>query len=210
MKVRNVWKQQLQIIFCLFALCLGTGCSQKERDTFQDIPLQETGKSSVEQDDFSESKEDTINEQIENSIYVYVCGAVNQTGVYELKKDARVYEAIECAGGLQEDAAILAVNQAEILSDGQQIYIPTQEEYETGNSTNGTDSAQLNTSDGKVHLNTAIKEELMTLTGIGESRAESIIAYREAHGSFQSIEELMNVDGIKEGIFQKIKEQIAL
>lgn len=210
MKVRNVLKQQLQIIFCLFVLCLGSGCSRKERDTFQDISIQESGESSVEQDNFSGSKEDTVNEQKENSIYVYVCGAVNQTGVYELKKDARAYEAIECAGGLLEDAATLAVNQAEILSDGQQLYIPTQEEYEAGNPTNITDSAQLNTSDGKIHLNTATKEELTTLTGIGESRAESIIAYRETHGSFQNIEELMNVDGIKEGIFQKIKEQIAL
>lgn len=210
MKVRNVWKQQLQIIFCLFVLCLGTGCSRKEQDTFQDIPLQETGESSVEQNSFSESKEDTANEQEGKAIYVYVCGAVNHTGVYELKKDSRVYEAIECAGGLREDAATLAVNQAEILSDGQQIYIPTKEEYEAGNSANITDSSQLNASDGKIHLNTATKEELTTLTGIGESRAESIIAYREAHGSFQSVEELMNVDGIKEGIFQKIKEQIAL
>lgn len=210
MKVRNLWKQRLQIIFCLFVLCLGTGCGRKEKDSFQNIPLQEVEETPVKQEEASESGDDTANNQKEIPIYVYVCGAVNQTGVYALKEDARVYEAIECAGGLREDAATSAVNQAEIISDGQQIYIPTQEEYESGITADTAVSSQSNSSDEKVHLNTATKEELTTLTGIGESRAESILAYREAHGSFQSVEELMNVEGIKEGIFQKIKEQIAL
>ena len=66
------------------------------------------------------------------------------------------------------------------------------------------------TDDGKININTAEKEELMTLTGVGEAKAQSIIAYREEHGGFQSIEELMQIEGIKEGVFNKIKEDITI
>ena len=143
-------------------------------------------------------------------IFVDVCGAVMNPGVYELDGSSRVFQAIEAAGGFLPEAAASAVNQAQPVSDGQQIYIPTQEEYNAGSFSEMVVSSSADSSDGKVHLNTATKDELKTLSGIGESRAESILAYRESHGAFQSIEELMNVEGIKEGIYQKIKDQIAL
>ena len=143
-------------------------------------------------------------------IFVDVCGAVMNPGVYELDGSSRVFQAIEAAGGFLPEAAASAVNQAQPVSDGQQIYIPTQEEYNAGGFSETMASSSADSSDGKVHLNTATKDELKTLSGIGESRAESILAYRDSHGAFQSIEELMNVEGIKEGIYQKIKDQIAL
>lgn len=208
MKVRNLWKRQLLITFCLFAICFGTGCGQKE-EAFQEVTLQET-EQSLNETEKNKETEEIHDAPKTTSVCVYVCGAVNNTGVYELKKDARIYEAIECAGGLREDAALSAVNQAEYVSDGQQIYIPTQEEYNAGGFSEMVVSSSADSSDGKVHLNTATKDELKTLSGIGESRAESILAYRESHGAFQSVEELMNVEGIKEGIYQKIKDQIAL
>lgn len=208
MKVRNLWKRQLLITFCLFAICFGMGCGQKE-EAFQEVTLQET-EQSLNETEKNKETEEIHDAPKTTSVCVYVCGAVNNTGVYELKKDARIYEAIECAGGLREDAALSAVNQAEYVSDGQQIYIPTQEEYNAGGFSEMVVSSSADSSDGKVHLNTATKDELKTLSGIGESRAESILAYRESHGAFQSIEELMNVEGIKEGIYQKIKDQIAL
>lgn len=209
MKVRNLWKRQLLITFCLFVFCFGTGC-EKKGETFQEVTLQETEQSLNGTEKNKETEEIHDTPKTTSIIYVYVCGAVNNTGVYELKKDARIYEAIECAGGLREDAALSAVNQAEYVSDGQQIYIPTQEEYNADSFSEMTTSTSTDSSDGKVHLNTATKDELKTLSGIGESRAESILAYRDSHGAFQSIEELMNVEGIKEGIYLKIKDQIAL
>lgn len=145
----------------------------------------------------------------EGNVYVYVCGAVNAPGVYELKEGARVFEAIQLAGGLTEAAAADAVNQARIVTDGEQIRVPTVEEAQNqgagvaGEVTEGTEN-------NKININTAGKEELMTLTGIGEAKAESIMDYREKNGSFTSIEELMQIEGIKEGVFNKIKDDITI
>lgn len=132
------------------------------------------------------------------SIFVYVCGAVVNEGVYELPIGARVYEAIQNAGGFSEDAATAFVNQAEVLDDEDKLYIPTVGEM-----------AEIQAQeDGKVDLNTASKEELMTLPGIGEAKANAVIQYRDQHGKFQTIEDVMNISGIKENLFQKIKEYI--
>lgn len=209
MNVRHFWKQQLLMILCLSVLYSVTGCGHNRDSATQSLTLLEE-EGSLDNNDFSDTKDEHTDTQTEDSIYVYVCGAVNQEGVYELREDSRVYEAIACAKGLREDAMSQAVNQAERLTDGQQIYIPTKEEFDAGITSAPIASDTSGISDGKVHLNTASKEELQTLSGIGEAKAESIISYREAHGEFQSIEELMNVEGIKEGTFQKIKEQIAL
>lgn len=145
----------------------------------------------------------------EGDVYVYVCGAVNAPGVYELKEGARVFEAIQLAGGLTEAAAADAVNQARVVTDGEQIRVPTVEEAQNqgagvaGEVTEGTEN-------NKININTAGKEELMMLTGIGEAKAESIMDYREKNGSFTSIEELMQIEGIKEGVFNKIKDDITI
>lgn len=134
--------------------------------------------------------------------YVYVCGAVAAPGVYELPEGSRVCDAIEKAGGFTEDAAV-SVNLAEKVSDGQMIQIVTGEEATQIQS-------EPESADGRVNLNTATAEQLMTLTGIGQAKADSIITYRTEHGSFQSIEDIMNISGIKEGVFVKIKDSITV
>ena len=98
------------------------------------------------------------------------------------------------------------LNQAEMLSDGQQLYVPA--EGEDMRAAMDKDAGTDVKDDGRVDINTAAKDELMTLNGIGEARADSIIKYREEHGGFQSIEELKEVEGIKDGIFNKVKDQI--
>lgn len=170
----------------------------------------------------SETKggEDTGRED-EKQIFVYVCGAVQAPGVYGLEEGARLYEAIACAGGVREDAAEESVNQAQTVADGDRLYIPTDEEVRQGLGeflksgvsvgTEGTKSEGNDTdSAGKVNINTASKEELKTLNGIGDTRAESILSYRELNGPFQTIEALMQVDGIKEGVFNKMKDSITV
>ena len=144
--------------------------------------------------------EETIESDTEakDSIFVYVCGAVLWEGVYELPDGSRVYEAIQRAGGFADDAAVTSINQAEVLEDEARIYIPTMDEL----------AAEQVQNDGKVNLNTATKEELMTLPGVGESKATLIIQYREEYGGFQTIEDVMNISGIKEGLFYKIKDYI--
>ena len=116
-----------------------------------------------------------------------------------------------------DDADVTYVNLAQTVVAGEQIYIPTMEE------TNGISLSERDTdgtpvqdapagtnveTDGKININTAGKDALMTLPGIGESKADAIIAYREAQGKFQNTEELMNIRGIKEGIYNKIKDLI--
>ena len=137
---------------------------------------------------------------VKDIIYVHVCGAVMKEGVYELPVGSRVYQAIEMAGGFRTDAAVTQINQAEVLNDETMLYVPTVMEMEQRKLTD----------DGKVNLNTASQEELMTLTGVGESKARQIIQYRQSHGTFQTIEDVMKIPGIKEGLFEKIKEDITI
>lgn len=141
------------------------------------------------------------------SVYVDICGAVKYPGVYELPGDARVFEAVESAGGLLEEACAKAVNQAEKLQDGQKIYIPTIEEWEEAGMQPGVEE-EAPASDGLVNINTADMSELCSLPGVGESRAKAIMQYREEQGAFGSIEEIQNVPGIKNGLFLKMKDFI--
>lgn len=151
--------------------------------------------------------------------YVHICGAVVNPGVYEVKQETRIFEVIKLAGGFTEKAEENYINQAASVKDGEQIYIPTEEEVKEGSikvpvDTSGagetvTDNTQAS-KDNKININSAAKEELMTLPGIGEAKADSILDYRTTHGDFQSIEEVMNIVGIKEAVFNKMKDMIVV
>lgn len=140
------------------------------------------------------------------SIYVYVCGAVVNPGVYKAEEDARVYQVIQMAGGILPEGAGNYVNQAATVMDGEQLYVPFQSEVEM----EGMDLNRQEDGESGVNINTAGLEELMTLPGIGESKAQAIIQYREEHGDFQNIEELTNISGIKSGVYEKIKELVRI
>lgn len=145
---------------------------------------------------------------------VHVCGAVQNPGVYTLAEGSRIYEAVAAAGGLLPEADEAYLNQAACVTDGEQIYVPTQQEVLEQSVTlvrNGQQTGSgTGSQDTKVNLNTATKEQLCTLPGIGESKAESILSYRDAHGAYGQIEDIMNVEGIKDGLFQKIKDRITV
>ena len=140
-----------------------------------------------------------VQETKSKNICVYICGRVMNPGVYELKEDSRICDVILLAGGVLEDADIDAVNQAEKITDGQKIYIPYLGEQIT-EMTNG----------GLININTADISALTALPGIGESRAKDIVAYRNSVGNFSRIEDIMNVNGIKEAAFNKIKDYICV
>lgn len=149
------------------------------------------------------------------SCYVHICGAVRYPGVYEVSEGSRLYEVIVLAGGLRADACDHLVNQAQTVADGMQVYIPTVQEAQDGfsgeNSSFGTEGQtgrEAESRDTRIDLNRATKEQLMTLPGVGETRAQAIIAYRETHGRFETIEELMEVSGIKQGVYDRLKELI--
>ncbi len=206
------------ILFCML-LCL-SGCNRQESDGLEELQIEtskeEKSEALEENSDADDDKKTVAEDSKKAAVFVYVCGAVHQPGVYEMTEDARLYEVIALAGGLKEDAAGEMVNQARLVEDGERVYIPTKEEAAAGmlenaagESTTSGDSTG-NSEAKKVNLNTAGKEELMTLPGIGESKADSILSYREEHGSFQSTEELMQISGIKEGVYNKIKDNITV
>lgn len=144
----------------------------------------------------------------------YVCGAVKNPGVYDFSDGARLEEVIALAGGFTEDAATDYLNLAETVSDSEKVYVPTEKEVETQFVTNVETSAGMKQAredaKDKVNINTADIEKLTTLPGIGEAKANSILAYREEHGGFQSIEELKDIDGIKDGVYNKVKDLIVV
>ena len=162
-------------------------------------------------------------------IYVDVCGAVANPGVFQLAVGSRVFQAIEAAGGYLPEAVQNCVNRAGVLTDGQQLYILTQEEMERQGldpaEMAGASDGQMNGSagtgqnagltvqaqqDNRININTADEAQLTTLTGIGATRAQAIISYRQENGPFAVIEDIMNVQGIKEGTFAKIKDEIVV
>lgn len=210
----------LALSFLTMGLC---GCAEKHdaAEELEEFTLE--GESDVEKNSSNSKTESEkasqsgtdAEEGLPETLYVHVCGAVNAPGVYELKTDARIYEALEAAGGMTEDAAADWINQAEALSDGERIYVPTQEEAEesaqsvSGRWADPNGNAGGSVSD-KININTAAKEELMTLSGIGASKAESILKYRQEHGNFQNIEDLKKIEGIKDGVFNMIKDDITV
>ena len=135
-------------------------------------------------------------------------------GVYELTADSRICDVLLLAGGFTADADTEAVNMAAGIEDGMQIVIPTETnrtQEMTGNSSDRTgETAAGKTESQLVNINTADKETLMSLPGIGAGKAEAVIAYREAGGVFKDIKDIMLVDGIKEGVYTKIKDKICV
>lgn len=144
-------------------------------------------------------------------IYVHVCGAVKYPGVYEFSGDTRVFQAVESAGGLLPEAHEAALNQAQAVKDGERIYVPTTEEWErkvTDVLEENLEQKEEEPDDGLVNINTADETTLCTLPGVGATRAKAIVEYRSEHGSFEKIEDIQNVSGIKSGLFKKIKDFI--
>lgn len=209
---------RLLLILLIFMIFPGlSGCGKKEAEILLEEEQKESSEKETEILETEKEPEPEIT-QPPQDIFVDICGAVTKPGVYRMPPDSRVYEAVEAAGGLLPEAAGNRVNQAQPLSDGQQIYVPTKEEAEKAGAVPAEGAfpeikAGENSpvsENGKVNLNTADAAALQTLSGIGESKAQAILAYREEHGGFSSIEELMDVPGIKENTFLKIKEKIAV
>lgn len=178
----------------------------------------------AERDDAAESGKREL-------LYVYVCGAVECPGVYAFEEGARVFDAIEAAGGLSADADGACVNQALKLSDQDQLYIRTLEEKEqntqkgefssTGTSPEGSASGNgygllpaegsagtENAADARININTASQKDLTSLPGIGDTKAAAILADRTENGFYEAPEDLKRVSGIGDATFEKLKDRI--
>lgn len=178
-------------------------------------------ESSMVKEEAGEADQSGLQESEEMFLHVHVCGAVKNAGVYLLSEGSIVQDAIDAAGGVVKDGAVDYLNLAGTVSEGDKIYVPFLKEVESlygdvgliGQSSQETVVSSSNADTVQrtlVNLNTASKEQLMTLSGIGETRADAILAYRDTNGRFQTIEDVMKVSGIKEGAFAKIKDQITV
>lgn len=210
MKTKSKYRAVV-FFLCMFLLCMFfAGCGGSDRALSLSVPVGENMLSGAEtasesdggRQDMSDSKyaQETV---AQSMIYIHVCGAVMKEGVIMLPEGSRGQDALDAAGGFAENAARDAVNLAETLTDGTKLYFPTTEETAGGMWTAEEKS-------GLVNINTAGVEVLCTLPGIGESKAKSIVAYREANGSFGNIEDIMKVSGIKDNAFNKIKDLITV
>ena len=212
--------------------------TEERMDVFDDVQqeyLDEDGASEAMGSEYTAGEhidnvytEDVIPEVVS----VFVCGQVAVPGVYSLSAGSRICDAIELAGGCLETADINVVNQAEYVTDRMKIYIPEQGEVDSkqympdeqdpdgGQKTDSGKGKSLaeaeyidvadSSKSGIINLNTATKEQLLTLPGIGDKKAEAILQYRMSHGGFKTKDELMNIAGIKEGVFNNIKAYITV
>ena len=212
----------------------GTGSSAEDsEDKTTNAPANDAGENDLSQSEALKRQneagsaadgQDTEQAREQGMIYVFVCGAVEKEGVYELPEGARVFEALQAAGGFAEDASTDYINLAEPVYDGAKLRIPTAAEAAElreqedpaemafeGTLASSADHAGDGTeSSGTVNINTASLSELQELPGIGEEKAKAIAAYREEHGAFSDISEITQVQGIKSGTYEKLKEYITV
>lgn len=191
-----------------------SGSSEAQEKMSEKTESGETGDSG------SKEVEPVLEEQPE--IYVDVGGAVRSPGVVCVPEGARVFEAVDAAGGVTDSAETKYINMASPCSDGQKIYIPVKEEVEKvisgeeedkglfsvemEDSSTGNFAAETSV----ININTATSEQLQTLPGIGPSMAERIIEYRRTNGDFESVDDLKNVSGIGDKTFTKFESKICV
>ena len=207
---KRIYLSALVIIMVISSI---TACKKEEATVYF---ATETQQDAVADSDVKTSDENTVDTDTSTKWCVYICGSVVNPGVYYMDHGTRICDLVDTAGGMTEEACTSYWNLAEELYDGRMIYVPTAKEVEenlspdmwkqnSGQTTEGNGS-----SSGKININTATKEQLMTLSGIGESKADSIIRYRTENGNFSAVEDITKVSGIGEAMLNKIKDDITV
>nr|WP_246582691.1 helix-hairpin-helix domain-containing protein [Clostridium mobile] len=156
------------------------------------------------EDIFIENKIENKEESQESGITIYVNGEVTNPGVYKLKDDSRIEDAIKIAGGFTKNADKDKLNLAKKIRDEDYIFVYEKDD-ENGD---GSKRSNSNNEEKKININDASKEELKSIPGIGEVTAQKIIEYREKNRGFNSIEEIKNIDRIGEKTFEKLKDKL--
>ena len=174
------------VLFTIISVLITNGASAKENDSI----IKENNQSNEEK-----------------YYYVDIKGEVKDPGVYKLKEESRVIDAINASGGLKENANTYSVNLSKKITDEMVIIVPSNSE--NTNVSNNTITQNTKNS-SLVNINTATTKELLSITGIGESKASNIVKYREENGNFSSIEDIKNVSGIGDSLFEKIKKYITV
>lgn len=210
-KMNKIIKRSIILIIYVLAGAIITGCVGDKEETSIDISEEASNYTSSENSRNTKTgAEESSVVGNESIIYVDIVGQVRKPGVYQLHSGDRLYQLIDKAGGFTKKASRESVNLASEVADGQQVVVLSKNQYKAMQGEGNANVPDTNTGDGDalIDINNSSKEILMTLPGIGESKADAIILYREENGSFASIEDIMNVNGIKEAAFNKIKKMI--
>ena len=204
------------IVIILFSIALAGGVclyfKTEEKENIQNI--------------FEEVENNVTTNTVENEnteeakkIAIHITGEVKKTGVIYLKEGSRIVDAIEKAGGITKNADLSKVNLAYVLQDGQKLYIPNKKDNasvyiseDSGQDVidNGNTNTKTKNKRKKININTANKEELQSISGIGPALAEKIVSYRNTNGKFKKVEDLKNVSGIGESKYKNIKDSICI
>ncbi|WP_453994845.1 helix-hairpin-helix domain-containing protein [Bacillus nitroreducens] len=199
----NFNDKKIKLLFMVLGICIGIFIvfyQVFDKEPQGDLNLDE--ELALE----TESNLEPVSVEEAKNIFVDIKGAVHNEGVYEAREGMRVKDIVDLAGGFIEEAEVRQVNMAERVEDEMVIYVPRiGEELTEVDSNTISDKAK-----GKVSLNKATQEEFETLSGIGPSKAAAIISYREENGPFKKLEDLMQVSGIGEKSFEKIKDSLKL
>ena len=194
----------------LFFWIRGSGGTVEIQDADGVITDEISESEDLSEEDGTESE--TPETSLSGFIYVDISGEVHKPGVYKVTADTRLFEVIDMAGGLTPDADDNSLNRAERVSDGQKVIVISKEEAE-GRDNSGESVSSFSTDkeeEEKINLNTAGSAELQTLPGIGPSKAQSIIDYREKNGYFTSTEDILNISGIGQKTYASIKDFIVI
>ena len=202
-KLIELWdKYRLQILVAgglALALCYYASTTMSK-------PITTAGSQAVAVSSSSESSA----HHLPTVVAIDIKGAVQKPGVYELKSDSRVNEAVNAAGGALASADLRQVNLAKQLTDQQMSYIPTKGETVTDPLTSSVASGELNGPASNINLNTASKEQLCQIPGIGDKKADLILQYRQEHGQFKTVDELKEINGFGEKTVAKMKEHLSV
>lgn len=209
-KIKKFNKKTIIILIIFIAIIIYYLNSNKEVNIEEIKDIENISKNEIK------AEENKTEEK--NQIIVHITGAIKKEGVYKLEENSRITDLVNLAGGLKEDANMSKINLASKLEDGMKINIPSINDPNQNNEINQNnidinnniieDNKTNNKLKSKININTATKEELDTLPGIGEATAEKIIEYRKKNGKFSNIEELKEVSGIGDSKFENIKNNI--
>ena len=200
-------KQKIIVASLIAVMCMVIGYYIINKTEKYDYSALEKVDNVIEENEVEENEN-----EMEEKIIIHITGEVEEGGIIELEKGARISDAIEEAGGITEEADLSNVNLAYSLSDGQKIKIPNinekNEEAIVEEKAGDNIIIEENKEEEKININKATQTEIETLPGIGPSTALKIINYRNEHGKFKNVEDIKNVPGIGDTKFENIKEYI--
>lgn len=220
--IEKVKEYKWQLLLLLSGLCIGgaflifgKGSSPQKQTSLVELTEQVSSSSSTSKEEGKpqpSSAHSSKEKEKDFELVVDVKGAVKKPGVYQLKEEARVQDAIQLAGGLADNADPKSVNLAQKVTDEAVVYVATKEEgvVATGAQSQEGGNPKDDSKANKVNLNTATEADLQTISGIGAKRAADIIAYREENGKFKSIDDLKSVSGIGDKTLENLRPHVTV